>query len=149
MTMTSGTTAATANEATVTTAAARRYQILVYHHTHWDREWWSPLQIFRIKLVQLIDELLETLDRGPSFRSFMLDGQTIVLEDYLEIRPENRERLLGYIGAGRVECGPWYILPDEFLVSGEAHIRNLWDGALSSPCARPRRASDTSSLGAS
>ncbi len=105
-----------------------RYDIIMYHHTHWDREWWAPLQAFRTRLAHVIDELLDTLDRDPSFCSFLLDGQTIMLKDYLEIRPENRERLVHYIRAGRIGYGPWYILPDEFLVSGEAHIRNLWLG---------------------
>jgi mannosylglycerate hydrolase len=106
----------------------RKYRVFLYHHTHWDREWWQTVQDFRIRLVELIDELLDTLDSDPEFKCFLLDGQTIVLKDYLEIRPEHQERLIGYIRAGRIQCGPWYILPDEFLVSGEAHIRNLWLG---------------------
>ncbi|QSO51568.1 hypothetical protein JZ785_22610 [Alicyclobacillus curvatus] len=106
----------------------KKLQVIVYHHTHWDREWWAPFQEIRFRLVELIDELLDTLESDPEFQSFVLDGQTIVLEDYLEIRPENRQRLLNFIRNGRIYCGPWYILPDEFLVSAEAHIRNLWLG---------------------
>lgn len=109
-------------------ALTKKFRVFVYHHTHWDREWWAPLQDFRIRLVELIDDLLDALDHDPDFRCFLLDGQTIVLKDYLEIRPENRERLIAYINDYRIQCGPWYILPDEFLVSGEAHIRNLWLG---------------------
>ncbi|MDF2645802.1 MAG: alpha-mannosidase [Paenibacillus sp.] len=107
----------------------RKYRVFIYHHTHWDREWWATMQDFRIRLVELIDELLDTMDNDPEFRCFLLDGQTIVLKDYLEIRPENQERLLRYIHENRIQCGPWYILPDEFLVSGEAHVRNLMLGA--------------------
>ncbi|CAH1192531.1 Mannosylglycerate hydrolase [Paenibacillus allorhizoplanae] len=106
----------------------RKYRVFVYHHTHWDREWWATMQDFRIRLVELIDELLDTLENDSEFRCFLLDGQTIVLKDYLEIRPENQERLLRFIHENRIQCGPWYILPDEFLVSGEAHIRNLMLG---------------------
>jgi mannosylglycerate hydrolase len=105
-----------------------KFDVFVYHHTHWDREWWATMQDFRIRLVELLDELLDVLDQEPEFRCFLLDGQTIVLKDYLEVRPENQERLLHYIHENRIQCGPWYILPDEFLVSGEAHIRNLWMG---------------------
>jgi alpha-mannosidase len=105
-----------------------KFNVFVYHHTHWDREWWTTMQDLRIRLVELIDELLDVLDDDPEFRCFLLDGQTIVLKDYLEIRPENEVRLLKYIHENRIQCGPWYILPDEFLVSGEAHIRNLWLG---------------------
>jgi mannosylglycerate hydrolase len=111
-----------------TQALKTTYRVFVYHHTHWDREWWAPMQDFRIRLVELIDNLLDALDTDPEFRCFLLDGQTIVLKDYLEIRPENREKLVAYINDYRIQCGPWYILPDEFLVSGEAHIRNLWLG---------------------
>jgi mannosylglycerate hydrolase len=105
-----------------------KYRVFVYHHTHWDREWWAPLQVLRARLVDLIDDLLDVLDSDHEFRCFLLDGQTIILKDYLEIRPENREKLVRYINDYRIQCGPWYILPDEFLVSGEAHIRNLWLG---------------------
>ncbi|MFD2611927.1 alpha-mannosidase [Paenibacillus gansuensis] len=106
----------------------KKYRVFVYHHTHWDREWWATMQDFRIRLVELIDELLDTLENDPDFRCFLLDGQTVVLKDYLEIRPEMQDRLLHFIRKNRIQCGPWYILPDEFLVSGEAHIRNLWLG---------------------
>lgn len=97
-------------------------------HTHWDREWYLTFQQFRLKLVYLIDSLLEILECDPQYRHFMLDGQTIVLEDYLAIRPEREEELREYIRQGRILIGPWYILPDEFLVSPEAHIRNLLEG---------------------
>ncbi len=102
--------------------------LLVVSHTHWDREWYLPFQLYRIKLVRLMDRLLWILANRPDYAYFMLDGQTVVLEDYLEVRPETEETLAGYIGSGRVLAGPWYILPDEFLVSGEAMIRNLQRG---------------------
>jgi mannosylglycerate hydrolase len=104
------------------------YRLLLLHHTHWDREWWATFQDFRIRLVALIDQLLDTLDADPGFRNFLLDSQTIVVKDYLEVRPENRDRFLNYIRDGRIQCGPWHILPDEFLVSAESHVRNLWLG---------------------
>ena len=104
-------------------------KIHVVSHTHWDREWYLTFQQFRLKLVHLIDKLLDILDEDPEFRYFMLDGQTIVLDDYLDMRPEKEEALRGYIQEGRILIGPWHILPDMFLVSPEAHIRNLLQGA--------------------
>jgi hypothetical protein len=98
-------------------------RVVVVPHTHWDREWYLPFQKFRIKLVSLIDELLEILEEHD-YR-FMLDGQTIVLEDYFEIRPEREKDLLKQIKKGKISVGPWYILPDEWLVGGESLIRNL------------------------
>jgi len=97
----------------------------IISHTHWDREWYLPYEKHHVKLIALIDRLLDTLQRDPDFKSFHLDGQTIILEDYLQIRPENRELLEQYIREGRIHIGPWYILQDEFLTSGEANVRNL------------------------
>jgi mannosylglycerate hydrolase len=97
-------------------------------HTHWDREWYLTFQQFRLKLVHLIDKLLAILEADPDYEYFMLDGQTIVLDDYLEVRPEKAGLLGEYIQRGRILVGPWHILPDEFLVSPEATIRNLLQG---------------------
>lgn len=104
--------------------AAKKTLVLV-SHTHWDREWYLTFQQYRVKLVRLIDRLLDILDNDSQYAYYMLDGQTIVLEDYLEIRPERRGDLARHIQAGRLLIGPWYILADQFLVSGEAHIQNL------------------------
>ncbi|UVI28863.1 glycoside hydrolase family 38 N-terminal domain-containing protein [Paenibacillus spongiae] len=106
-----------------------------YHfisHTHWDREWYLPLERFRYRLVNLIDRLLALLDRDPEFRYFHLDGQTIVLEDYYALRPSNRERLEAYIKQGRILIGPWYQQNDLFLTSGESTVRNLLTGIADS-----------------
>ena len=100
----------------------------VISHTHWDREWYQTFQQFRLKLVHLIDKLLDILAEDPEFKYFMLDGQTIVLDDYLHMRPEMEETLREHIQSGRILIGPWHILPDMFLVSPEAHIRNLLQG---------------------
>jgi len=102
--------------------------IHVVSHTHWDREWYLPFQQFRFRLVELIDQLLALLDADPDYRYFMLDGQAIVLEDYLDVRPEREEEIRRYVQEGRLLIGPWYILPDEFLVSPEATVRNLLVG---------------------
>ena len=97
-------------------------------HTHWDREWYLTFQQFRLKLVHLIDKLLDIIKTDPDYRYFTLDGQTLILEDYLEIRPEREPELRRYIKDGRILAGPWYCLTDEFLVSPEALIRNLATG---------------------
>ncbi len=102
--------------------------IIVVPHTHWDREWYQTFQQFRMRLVRAIDKLLDILDRDPHFSNFMLDGQTIVLDDYLEVRPEQEERLKRHTRSGRITVGPWYLQPDEFLVSGESLVRNLQIG---------------------
>ena len=100
-------------------------QVVVVPHTHWDREWYEAYQTFRLKLVDLVDELLPLLERDPAFAHFMLDGQMAVVDDYLEVRPEQEPRIRHLAQSGRLGMGPWYILMDEFLVSGETMVRDL------------------------
>jgi alpha-mannosidase len=107
---------------------AKQINIIVVPHTHWDREWYQTFQQFRIRLVRTIDKLLDILDQDDKFSCFTLDGQTIVLDDYLAVRPEQEEHLKRYTRTGRILIGPWYLQPDEFLVSGEALLRNLQFG---------------------
>jgi alpha-mannosidase len=105
--------------------SASDFRYLIVPHTHWDREWYVPFEIFRLRLGEVVDGVLETLERDASFSSFTLDGQAVVLEDYADVRPENVDRLRSLLAAGRLEAGPWYVLPDEILVGGESLVRNL------------------------
>ncbi|MGG4043651.1 alpha-mannosidase [Paenibacillus favisporus] len=100
----------------------------IISHTHWDREWYLPYEKHHVRLIRLMDVLMDTLENDTEYRSFYLDGQTIILEDYLQVRPEQKERLEKYIREGRIFIGPWYILQDAFLTSGEANIRNMQIG---------------------
>jgi alpha-mannosidase len=111
-----------------TSPIATKLQLVVVPHTHWDREWYQPFEVFRRRLVQLVDQLIRIFDTDPTYTHFMLDGQTIVLEDYLEIRPDREAKLKELIESGKVAVGPWYVLPDEFLVSAESIVRNLQIG---------------------
>ncbi|WP_078877673.1 alpha-mannosidase [Streptomyces sp. 150FB] len=99
-------------------------ELVVVPHTHWDREWYLPFQQFRLQLIGLLDEVLQRMEDDPRQR-FTLDGQAVAVDDYLEVRPEQRERLIGLVKSGRLAVGPWHILLDEFLCSGENIVRNL------------------------
>jgi hypothetical protein len=99
--------------------------VAIVPHTHWDREWYQPFQTFRLRLVDLLDEFLPRLDRDPAYARFLLDGQMAVVDDYLEVRPEAEPVLRRLAASGRLAMGPWYILMDEFLVSGETIVRDL------------------------
>ena len=107
---------------------ARKWKLIVVSHTHWDREWYLPFQQFRANLLEAVDDLLDLMADNPDYRYFTLDGQTVILEDYLEVRPNRERELRDLIGSGRILVGPWYVMPDEFLVSGESLIRNLIEG---------------------
>jgi len=110
--------------------AARR--VAIVPHTHWDREWYQSYQEFRLNLVDLFDTLLPLLESDGRYPYFLLDGQMAMVDDYLDVRPENEGRLRSLAAAGRITMGPWYVLMDEFLASGETIIRNLQMGLLRS-----------------
>ncbi len=102
-------------------------ECIMVSHTHWDREWYRTFQAFRARLVDTIDRVLELLAIDEGWR-FVLDGQAVVLEDYLEIRPDRRAALEAACRSGRLGIGPWYVQPDSLLPSGESHVRNLLAG---------------------
>jgi alpha-mannosidase/mannosylglycerate hydrolase len=95
--------------------------------SHWDREWYLSFQGFRYRLVHMLDRVLEHL-RDERWTCFVMDGQVAPILDYLEVRPERRERVVALARAGRLVLGPWYTMPDERILSGEALIRNLLRG---------------------
>jgi mannosylglycerate hydrolase len=103
-----------------------------YHlipHTHWDREWYLTRAEFLPRLVAALDDVVQRLGREPGFRAFLLDGQTVLVEDYLRVRPEQAEAVGALVRAGRLQVGPWYVLADELIPSGESLLRNLLTGA--------------------
>ena len=101
------------------------FDVHVVSHTHWDREWYLPVGRFRQRLVALVDELL---DAPPERSAFLLDGQAVLIDDYLAVRPEREREVRDALARGALEAGPWYVLADELLTSGEALIRNLLAG---------------------
>lgn len=86
-----------------------------------------PLESMKLRLCDLIDRCLDILAEQQKY-IFHLDAQTVVLEDYLNIRPSRREELKKYISESRLMVGPWYLQSDFYLTSGEATIRNLLEG---------------------
>jgi hypothetical protein len=107
---------------------ARR--IAIVPHSHWDREWYESYQEFRLNLVDMLDTLIPLLESDDSYPYFMLDGQMAVVDDYLDVRPQAEQHLRDLAAAGRITMGPWYILMDEFLASGETIVRNLQMGIV-------------------
>ncbi len=103
-----------------------RNHVTIVPHTHWDREWYEPFEGFLKRLVEMMDTLIALLDDG--FPHFHLDGQTALIDDYLAVRPEREADIRRLAAAGRISVGPWFTQMDEFLTSGESHIRNLERG---------------------
>lgn len=102
-------------------------ECILVSHTHWDREWYRTFQAFRARLVDTVDSVLDLIQADPGYR-FLLDGQAVITEDYLEIRPYRRPELKRAAVERKITIGPWYVQPDSLMPSGEAHIRNLLEG---------------------
>ncbi|MEM2957663.1 MAG: glycoside hydrolase family 38 C-terminal domain-containing protein [Candidatus Jordarchaeaceae archaeon] len=111
-------------------AVKRGNESILVSHTHWDREWYKPFQTFRGYMVEMVDRLIDLMEKNPDYKHFLLDGQSILLEDYFEVRPENKERIRALVSSGRLSVGPFYVLPDMFLVSAESIVRNLLLGIM-------------------
>lgn len=100
----------------------------IISHSHWDREWYMAYEQHHMRLVRLMDDLLDLFKRDPEFHSFHLDGQTIILDDYLQVRPEREAEVRKAIADGKLRIGPFYILQDDFLISSESNVRNMLVG---------------------
>ena len=115
-----------------------RTKVFIVPETHWDREWVMTQGQYQVRLVNLMNNLLQIMENNPDYR-FLLDGQALVLEDYLEIKPENRWRITSFLKTGQLMAGPWYVLADQFLENGESTIRNLIYGmaVIKELCGKP------------
>ena len=100
----------------------------VIPHMHWDREWYFTTEESRILLVNNMEEIMERLENDENYPCYMLDGQTAILEDYFDVKPENRKRVRNLVQSGKLIIGPWYTQTDEMVVGGESIVRNLLYG---------------------
>lgn len=99
-------------------------KVIAYLHTHWDREWYREFEVFRLRLVNVFDNILEYLQEGL-IPSFYFDGQVSALLDYLEVRPENEQVIKDLIKKKKLFIGPFYCLVDEYLTDGICFRKNL------------------------
>lgn len=106
-------------------------QLLLYPHTHWDREWYWSFDAYQAQLVHVVQDIINKLESGQ-LPVFMLDGQTSLVDDALALRPELGARVKALVKSGKMTIGPWFVLADQMLVSGESLIRNLARGLKSS-----------------
>jgi len=107
-------------------------KVHIVTYTHWDREFRWEFERTRMRLVDCIDALLEIMEKEPDYRSFLMDGQLTMIDDYLEIRPEKAEQIKKLTEAGRMELGPWYTLADCAPIQGESVVRNIQYGVKKS-----------------
>ena len=90
----------------------RKKTVHIVPHSHWDREWYMPFEKHRYRLIKLMDSLIEKMEEDPEYKYYNLDGQMVLLDDYLQIKPYMWERLKKLINDGRIKVGPWYVLQD-------------------------------------
>ena len=98
--------------------------VVAYLHSHWDREWYREFEVFRMRLLRVFDTVIDLLSKNK-IPSFYFDGQVCALEDYLEMRPENREIIGSLIERKKLFIGPFYCLTDEFLTDRKCFEKNL------------------------
>ncbi|MBO8461679.1 MAG: hypothetical protein IAA85_03030, partial [Firmicutes bacterium] len=100
-------------------------KIHVISGTHWDREWRHTAEQSKLRLVDLMDNIINILENKENYKCFCVDGGSIVIEDYLTVRPENKERIRKLIESKKMFIVNWYTLPETNTVAPEALIRNL------------------------
>ncbi len=105
----------------------KKYTVHVVPHTHWDREWYFTFEEFRYRFVKMMDRLVKLMQDNV-IEYFVADGHTLLIDDYLEIRPEKETELRELIASGRMLLGPWYTQPNVYMSDGEAQVRNLLRG---------------------
>ncbi len=97
-------------------------------HTHWDYEWYFTHPESSVQLTYHMDDVFQALDQ-EQIQQYLLDGQTSIVEDYLELAPENESRLRKLVTSGQIKIGPWYTQTDQLIISGESIVRNLLIGS--------------------
>ena len=106
----------------------KKINMHIIPHMHWDREWYFTTEESRILLVNNLEEIMTRLETDENYKYYILDGQTAILEDYFEVKPEMIKRVEKLVQSGRFIIGPWYTQTDEIVVGAESITRNLLYG---------------------
>ena len=100
-------------------------KVFVVPHTHWDREWFFTSDQAKVYLLKDLKDVLDHLEASGQYGSFLLDGQSSLIEDYLNWRPQERKRVEKLVKEKKLILGPWYTQTDQYLASGESIVNNL------------------------
>ncbi|MEH7442637.1 glycosyl hydrolase-related protein [Bacillus sp. JJ1122] len=102
--------------------------VYVVPHSHWDREWYFTIEDSNVLLAENLDHLMTILENDQDYHGYVFDAQVSVIEEYLKINPEEKDRIKKLVSAKRLFIGPWYTQTDTLLVNKESTIRNLLYG---------------------
>ncbi|WEV37644.1 glycoside hydrolase family 38 C-terminal domain-containing protein [Lactobacillus sp. ESL0677] len=100
-------------------------QVFVVPHTHWDREWFFTSSKAKVYLMKDLKDVIDKLEESSQYGSFLLDGQSSLIEDYLAWRPEDKTKVQQLVKEKKLFLGPWYTQTDQYLVSAESIVNNL------------------------
>lgn len=103
-------------------------RVHIVPHTHWDKEWYFTASRSKVYLMRQVQEVMDILIKNPDYTSFLLDGQTSLIDDYLRYYPEHTEKVKELIRTKRLIIGPWYTQTDQLVISAESIVRNLYYG---------------------
>lgn len=103
-------------------------KVYVVPHSHWDREWYFGIEESNILLSENLSFLIDYLEKNPEFKSYTFDAQISIVEEFLKVMPEKKEKLIELIKNKRLFVGPWYTQCDSLLINKESIIRNLLFG---------------------
>lgn len=93
-------------------------------HTHWDPFWYFTAQDSMVVFAYNMKEMIRAF-RDNEISYFFLDGQTVAIDEYLEIHPEDREKVENLIRNKKLVIGPFNSQLDCFITCGESVINNL------------------------
>lgn len=79
-------------------------------------------------MMKDLKDVIDNLEHNVGFDRFILDGQTSLIEDYLNWRPQDLNKIKQLVKDKKLLIGPWYTQTDQFLPSGESIVRNLLYG---------------------
>jgi alpha-mannosidase/mannosylglycerate hydrolase len=96
----------------------------LYIVTAWERDGLATFETSRARLLDALEEFSRRVYADAPQR-LLTGGETMLLDDVAELRPDLQTMLAVYNVGGRLTLGPWYAQPVTMLVSGEALVRNL------------------------
>ena len=103
-------------------------KIHIVPHTHWDREWYFNTSRSKVYLMKDLADILDTLEKDDDFKHFILDAQGSLLDDYINWKPEDKDRIKKLVENKKLIIGPWYTQTDQMVISAESMVRNMYYG---------------------